>query len=222
MTIAPLDTVDCLRLAVRICWRITDLRNSLSAPGWLVSQHVIEGAWIVFVSYWLISAFGREKARRREPPAERLLHVLWLAGAFYLLDYSEPWFGALNRRFVPDWLWLAELGAALTVAGIAYAIWARHHLGKNWSADVTIRADHKLIRNGPYARLRHPIYTGLILALIGTVLSVGENRALVALGIFLIGWTRKAKKEEAFLAQEFGAAFEEHKRLTGFFLPRLG
>ena len=84
-----------------------------------------------------------------------------------------------------------------------------------------IQSGHELIRTGPYARLRHPIYTGMLLALVGTALEIGKYRALAALGIFLIGFARKAKKEEELLAERFGTAFEEHKRLTGFFLPRV-
>ncbi|HYL46878.1 MAG TPA: isoprenylcysteine carboxylmethyltransferase family protein, partial [Candidatus Limnocylindrales bacterium] len=94
------------------------------------------------------------------------------------------------------------------------------HLGKYWSAEVTIRSGHELIRTGPYAHIRHPIYTGILLALVGTVLVIGEYRALAALAIAVIGFVRKAKKEESFLEGQFGAAFEEHRRLTGFFLPR--
>jgi len=183
---------------------------------------VMRVAWIVFAAYWLISAIGRGRTQRREARGERLLHILWLAVAAYLFYYSEPWMGPLNQRFVPELPWIANLSAALTAGGIAFAIWARYHLGKNWSAEVTIRADHQLIRTGPYAWLRHPIYTGLLVALAGTALWVGRYRALVALGMFLAGFARKAKKEEAFLAQEFGPVFEEHKRVTGFFLPRLG
>jgi protein-S-isoprenylcysteine O-methyltransferase Ste14 len=86
---------------------------------------------------------------------------------------------------------------------------------------VQIKEGHQLIRSGPYARIRHPIYTGILLATIGTALAVGEYRGLVAVGMFLVGFTRKARKEESFLAAEFGSAFEEHCRQTGFFLPRI-
>ena len=189
---------------------------------WLAPEQMMRGAWIAFAAYWLISAIGRCRAQKREARGDRLVHILWLAAAAYLFYYSEPWMGPLDRRFIPDLPWIADLSAALTVLGIGFAIWARYHLGKNWSAEITIRADHQLIRTGPYAWLRHPIYTGLLVALLGTALWVGRYRALIALGMFLIGFSRKAKKEETFLAQEFGPKFEEHKRLTGFFLPRLG
>jgi protein-S-isoprenylcysteine O-methyltransferase Ste14 len=112
------------------------------------------------------------------------------------------------------------LGAILTAAGVAFAIWARRHIGKNWSAQVTIRQEHELIRSGPYARIRHPIYTGLLLAVAATAIAIGEYRAIVAFAVIAIGFVVKAKREEAFLATQFGPAFDEHRRQTGFFLPR--
>jgi protein-S-isoprenylcysteine O-methyltransferase Ste14 len=182
---------------------------------------IISVAWLVFALYWLWAARDVKQTRRNQPARERLVHVLWMAAAFYLLYRSDPRFGLLNNRFVPDSKWIAGLGAALTVTGVAFAIWARRHLGKYWSAEITIRHEHQLIRTGPYSRIRHPIYTGLLLAIFGTALAVGEYRALLALALFGIGWARKAKTEELFLEQEFGSAFDEHKRRTGFFLPRL-
>jgi protein-S-isoprenylcysteine O-methyltransferase Ste14 len=85
---------------------------------------------------------------------------------------------------------------------------------------VQIKENHQLIRSGPYAHIRHPIYTGILLALAGTAVTVGEYRAILGVTLFLIGFVRKAKKEESFLATEFGPAFDEHRRHTGFFLPR--
>ena len=185
-------------------------------------RETIEAAWISFGLYWLIAARGRQPAQRREPPAERMFHVLWMIGAAYLLFRYDPRLGALNRRFLPPGLWIAELGAAVTIVGIGIAIWARWHLGKNWSAEVSIREGHSLIRSGPYKYVRHPIYSGMLLGILCTAVATGEYRGLAALAIFWIGWAQKARKEESFLAQEFGPAFAEHKRLTGFFLPRIG
>jgi protein-S-isoprenylcysteine O-methyltransferase Ste14 len=173
------------------------------------------------VLYWIYAWRTQSKTRKKEPSSERLIHVLWLACAYFLLADGDLPIGPLNNQFLPHRLSIALLGAALVVAGIGFAIWARRHLGKNWSAEVTIREEHKLIRSGPYKYIRHPIYTGLLAAVLGTAIVVSEYRALVSLAIFVIGWTLKAKKEEGFLALEFGPTFEEHKRLTGFFLPPL-
>jgi protein-S-isoprenylcysteine O-methyltransferase Ste14 len=103
---------------------------------------------------------------------------------------------------------------------VAFAIWARRHIGRNWSGQVTIRKEHELIRTGPYARIRHPIYTGILLALAGTALAIGEYRAILAFAVIAIGFIVKAKREESFLAMQFGPAFDEHRQQTGFFLPR--
>ena len=112
------------------------------------------------------------------------------------------------------------LGALATAAGVAFAIWARRHIGRNWSGQITIRQEHELIRTGPYARIRHPIYTGLLLALLGTAIAIGEYRAIIAFAVIAIGFVVKAKREESLLTKEFGPAFDEHRRQTGFFLPR--
>ena len=110
-------------------------------------------------------------------------------------------------------------GAVLTAVGVGFAIWARHHIGRNWSGQVTIRREHELIRTGPYAHIRHPIYTGLIVAVAGTAIVIGEHRALTALALILLGFTFKGKREESMLENRFGPAFEEYRRRTGFFLP---
>ena len=184
------------------------------------ASEVISAAWIIFLLYWIVASRGRKKAERSEPKNVRILHMLFMAAGFVLLFSSDPRFGPLNQRFLPGLFWIQELGIALALVGIAFAIWARRHIGSNWSAEVTIREEHQLIRSGPYGHIRHPIYTGMLIALVGTALAVGKYRAIIALAIFVVGFTKKAKREESLLADQFGPAFEEHKRLTGFFLPR--
>jgi len=139
---------------------------------------------------------------------------------FLLLYEKESVLGLLNRRFVPPADWIFALGSALSFLGVGFAIWARYHIGKYWSSTVSLREGHELIRTGPYARIRHPIYTGMLLAVFGTALAVGRYRALFAFVIVLLGFIWKSKREEALLAGQFGAKFEEHRRHTGFFLPK--
>lgn len=177
--------------------------------------------WGVFAAYWLIMSFGRTPARRRENPFGRLFHMLYMAFAFYFLYAPDPRLGFLRERFAPREPWVADLGVVLTTLGVAFAIWARHHIGKQWSAQVEIREDHQLIATGPYATIRHPIYTGMLTAMLGTALIVGEWRGLAAVALAMFGFWIKARQEERFLEQEFGAAYAEHRRRTGFFLPPL-
>jgi protein-S-isoprenylcysteine O-methyltransferase Ste14 len=181
---------------------------------------IIGGIWIVFLLYWLVSAFKLKKTKRREDPFQRLLYMLPLVAAFYLLR-SNGWYGRLETRFVPDALATEWVAVALTAAGIGIAIWARWHLGANWSGVVTLKEGHELIRTGPYRSIRHPIYTGILLAILGTAVAIGEVRGLVALGIAWASFYTKARREESFLVQEFGPRFTEHQQHTGMFLPRL-
>jgi len=181
---------------------------------------IIQVSWIAFCVYWIWAARNQKRVQQREPPLARLLHVAYMVCGFVLLYSRDPRFGILNRRFLPEREWIVMLGALATAAGVAFAIWARRHIGRNWSGQITIRQEHELIRTGPYARIRHPIYTGLLLALAGTAIAIGEYRALVGFAVIAIGFVVKAKREESLLTKEFGPAFDEHRRQTGFFLPR--
>jgi protein-S-isoprenylcysteine O-methyltransferase Ste14 len=107
-------------------------------------------------------------------------------------------------------------------SGIALAISARRHLGRNWSDKVELKVDHRLIRSGPYAYLRHPIYSGVLLGVAGTALAVGMVRGIAAFLLLLSSYAIKARKEERALVAKFGDAFREHQREAGFLLPRIG
>jgi protein-S-isoprenylcysteine O-methyltransferase Ste14 len=109
----------------------------------------------------------------------------------------------------------------VTWLGVAVAIWARYHLAEYWSARVTIKVGHQLIRTGPYARMRHPIYSGLLLATLGTAIALGKWQGVVGLALVLIAYSVKARREESMLGAQFGSAFDEHRRHTGFLIPRL-
>jgi protein-S-isoprenylcysteine O-methyltransferase Ste14 len=181
---------------------------------------IAECFWLVFLLYWFLSALRRKAAKKREPGLERLRQILAVGLAYVLMFARVAHYGWLGARFMPENPALAVTGVVMTAAGVAFAIWARWHLGANWSAVVSIRAGHELIRTGPYRAIRHPIYTGMLLGLAGTALTLGEVRGLLSFAITLAAFYAKARKEEAFLAQEFGPRFEEHAKHTGMFLPR--
>lgn len=172
------------------------------------------------MAYWFVGALSAKPAKRTEGRASPLLRTSLTIFTFAFLFSPALRGGWLARRFVPQNPALAILGAILTALGVGLAAWARFALGRNWSAAVTLKHSHELIRAGPYARIRHPIYSGVVLGLFGTALVIGEWRALVALAVLFASWLIKARKEEALLASEFGPAFQEHRCQTGMFLPR--
>jgi protein-S-isoprenylcysteine O-methyltransferase Ste14 len=180
------------------------------------------GCWMVFFLYWAISALSSKVAKKSESVLARFQRMVPLVVAYSLLFYQVTRVGWLGKRFVADTSAAAVIGVTLTTAGVAFAIWARWHLGANWSAIVSIREQHELIRTGPYRRVRHPIYTGMLLAMAGTALVLGELRGLLAFAITLFAFYWKARKEEAWLTREFGESFEAHAKQTGMFLPKIG
>lgn len=186
--------------------------------GWL---HLASVAWVIFLLYWFISAQKLKAIKKREPWNERIVYMAFMVSSYLLMFDDGLSLGWLGRRFVPASAELGTAGVAITFVGIALAIWARWHLGQNWSATVTVKEGHELIRSGPYGRIRHPIYTGMLVAFAGTALALGEYRGLLALGIAILAFFAKARKEERYLVQEFGTRFEEHIRRTGMFLPKV-
>ena len=192
-----------------------------SGEGSIDFRDVIFAFWFLWGLYWAVAALRRGPVERRQPPLEGLAHLAVMGAGFILFYAADPRWGGLNRRFIPQGRVVHALAVILTALGLGLAVFARVYLGRNWSAEVVIRKDHRLIESGPYARIRHPIYTGLLLALLGAVLAIGEFRAIVGFAIITIAFFFKARREESFLVQEFGDEFDRYRRRTGLFLPRL-
>ena len=176
--------------------------------------------WVIFLIYWIIGAFRTRPTHEEESFASRYLVVLLEVAAYLLVFNHSTEIGFLGKRFIPRTLTGAVLGVLLTWLGTGLAIWARYHLGEYWSARVTIKEGHQLIRTGPYAHFRHPIYSGLILATLGSALVIGKWRCVLGLVLAVLGYCIKARKEEEMLTQQFGDAFREHQKHAGFLIPR--
>ncbi|MDD1701449.1 MAG: isoprenylcysteine carboxylmethyltransferase family protein, partial [Methanoregula sp.] len=127
--------------------------------------------------------------------------------------------GLMVERIVPESTGTASAGLLVTIAGLAFAVWARVHLGKNWSGMPTIRKDHTITRTGPYRFVRHPIYSGILLGLIGTAIGVGYFiifcSVILVFGLFVI----KFRMEEQFLEEEFGEEYARYKREVKALIP---
>ena len=177
--------------------------------------------WYIFTAYWLITWLKVKPTKAREKSADRLATVVVVVVAYELLFGKWLSIGPLRQRFVPQEVWIAWAGIALTWVGTAFAIWARYCIGEYWSARVTLKEGHQLIRSGPYAYVRHPIYTGMLLGCIGAALVVGEWRGIVAVVLLLAAHSRKALREESLLTQEFGEEYAAYRRSTGFLFPHL-
>jgi protein-S-isoprenylcysteine O-methyltransferase Ste14 len=176
--------------------------------------------WIIFVLYWIVSATRTRVTVQTESVASRFAILLIEFAGFVLLFRHAAGIGFLGNRFMHRSLVSVIVGSILIWMGIGLAIWARYHLAEYWSARITIKEGHQLIRTGPYACLRHPIYSGIILAAIGSAIVIDQWRCVLGVCLVLTGYCIKARKEEAMLTQQFGEAFREHQKHAGFLVPR--
>ncbi len=177
--------------------------------------------WIAFLVYWQIKAIGTKTTRRLEPVASRILRALIFLIAIVLLATTRiplPW---LYLQLWPAGLWPFWLGAAVLIAGLLFAVWAREHLGANWSRSVTIKQDHELITTGPYAVVRHPIYTGILAGFLGTAIALSQVRGLIVFAlIFLVLWL-KLRMEEQWMRSQFGQTYAAYAHQTAALVPYL-
>jgi protein-S-isoprenylcysteine O-methyltransferase Ste14 len=176
--------------------------------------------WYLFMAYWGITWLRVKRTKAREKSVDRLITLVVVVLAYNLLFSNWLRIGALRLRFIPQETWIAWAGIALTWLGVALAIWARYCLGEYWSARVTLKEGHQLIRSGPYPYIRHPIYTGMLLGCVGASLVIGEWRGILAVVFLLAAHSRKAMREEGLLATEFGEEYASYRRSTGFLFPR--
>jgi protein-S-isoprenylcysteine O-methyltransferase Ste14 len=125
----------------------------------------------------------------------------------------------LTWRFLPSsFLWVV-LGLVIQAGGMAIAFWARQELGRYWSSEVRIIADHHLVHSGPYQFVRHPIYTGMLCIFIGLAIQSGQLHSLLAIPLFVIRYSRKIPAEEKLLEQTFGDEYGLYRDHTWALIP---
>jgi protein-S-isoprenylcysteine O-methyltransferase Ste14 len=191
-----------------------------------VGRHKIPTAVLLVAGLiwaWLGAKWGAPSraAQSGEFKLYRILRLFVLAVVFSLLFWNVTAAGILGKRFSPNLPKIGLLGFLLAVCGMTIALWSRTALGRYWSDKVIVQTEHRLIRNGPYSCMRHPLYSGVLLAVLGTALVLGEVRGLLSFVILLVNYAIKARREERILAERFGPEFNTHVARTGFLLPRL-
>ena len=188
---------------------MTDIFSTTTAYLWAV-------LWIV----WLVSALMSKRSVQTQSGSSRLVQGILVITAFYLLFARKTGPHWLHQRIFPETdaalLWV---GLVLTAAGLGFAILARLWIGRNWSGTITIKEQHELIQGGHYRIVRHPIYTGLSLAYLGTAIVYGELRGLAGFALLLVGFGLKLRIEESFMLQQFGNAYLDYKRRVKALVP---
>ncbi len=182
-------------------------------------------AWLAWVASWILAAFWTGRTEKRAATwragwdvwAPRLLP---LAGAILLYHASR------NIQHEAR-LWHVGHGGALalsavTCAGLLFTWWARIHLGRLWSGAITRKQDHRVIDSGPYGVVRHPIYAGLIVAIVATAAAQAIPTGLIGAALIVAGLGLKARAEERFLTAELGTeAYGAYRQRVPMLIPRV-
>jgi len=174
---------------------------------------VIGAGWAVFWIYWIAASVGVKAGRTRWTRFAGIRVVIILA-ALLLLRLGV----FKGHRAVTVDPWLQGIGLALFVLGLALAVWARIYIGRNWGMPMSEKADPELVTTGPYSAIRHPIYSGIILAMIGTTLAVSLYWliAVVLVGAYFL---YSATMEERYMTEVFPDAYPRYKQSTKMLIP---
>ena len=182
-----------------------------------LSRYLIAAFWLLWLAVWLAASASVKRTRSRESRRAAFYNrTPVLIGVAMLV--APQWLpAALTHRFLtgPE---PPALGTALVFVGLAFALWARWHLGRNWSSAVVVKEGHSLIRSGPYRFVRHPIYSGMVLALFATALAIGEARGFIGAGLILFGFVIKLWAEEERMRETF-PEYDDYARRTARLIP---
>ena len=174
--------------------------------------------WVVWGIYWEVKAKESAPAATSESSLSRGLHIVLLNVAMAIVLLPIP---GLRARWLPLSTLGIVTGLLIEALGVALAIWARQTLGRNWSGEVRVAADHRLVRTGPYRVVRHPIYSGLFAIVIGTGIVWGEVHSLVGLALLALAYWRKIGMEERALRAAFGREYDAYHETTWSLIPRV-
>lgn len=174
--------------------------------------------WIGWLVIWVASAPFTARTAVRQPLAAFLAdRVLFTGGAVLLIVHGSSFpFRPLGADAWARWACVAAV-----TAGLGFAVWARLHLGRNWSPVAVLKEGHALVRGGPYALVRHPIYAGMLLALAGTAVTLATPVALAGLALLAAGIALRIRREEALLLGHFGDAYRAYRAAVPALVPRL-
>lgn len=177
---------------------------------------VIWSAWLI---YWRVSARGAKRNESVESRASRSSHMLPPFIGLFVLMVTQPPSGLVTPRVLPFGVATYASSFVMVTLGLLFTVWARVHLGTNWSAHVARKLDAELVRSGPYAWVRHPIYSGLLLAFLGMFVGRGDVGALLGCALMWYGFLRKLRIEERWLQQTFGDAYSCYRAEVPGLLP---
>lgn len=177
----------------------------------------IQYLWIGIFVLWAVTGLAaKQTLQSRSEGTSRVAIWIVMFGWWILLDRDIQ---TLSWRFVRAGQTSLYVGLALTILGLAFSVWARVTLGRNFSGMVTVTKDHKLQRTGAYAIVRHPIYSGFMLATLGTAIAFGAVRGLVSFALIVLAWGYKSRIEERLMIEQFDGEYVRYQQEVKALVP---
>jgi protein-S-isoprenylcysteine O-methyltransferase Ste14 len=188
-------------------------------PSSSLPADIITACWILLSVIWLVAAAATKRTIYHENGVRRLRYLILLVLAFLLLTkrYRLPY--PLNLRVIPATGTVEWIAAILCLAGLAFCLWARATLGRNWSGTITLKEGHELIERGPYRFVRHPIYTGLMAMFLATSIAFGHLGGLVAVILAFASFWIKLSEEEKLMRQHFPEQYRSYEQRVNRIIP---
>jgi protein-S-isoprenylcysteine O-methyltransferase Ste14 len=178
----------------------------------------IAGLWVLWALSWIAAAGWTNRTEAKPAPTSQAgYRIVLTIGGLVLAVRAHGYTGDLRFWHV-SWTG-AWICVGLIAAGFEFCWWARIHLGRLWSSQVTRKSDHRVIDTGPYAIVRHPIYTGILCAVYATAAAKGTIFGICGAIIITVGIWMKARLEEKWLGQELGQDYEAYRRRVPMLLP---
>ena len=182
-------------------------------------KNIISICWGVFIVVWLLAAIFTKRTVYRESGVQRLRYMIPILIGCYLLfrGYRLPY--PLNVHIIPRSNAILVAAAILCICGLGFCFWARAVLGGNWSGTVTLKENHELTVRGPYALVRHPIYTGLLTMFVATAIVLGHVAGIIALPLLFVSIWIKLRHEEKLMLQTFPDQYPAYQRRVKRLIP---
>lgn len=201
---------------------VRDNRIRSTNPMIPATDLIIFIVWAVFLAWWWIPAFIHRTPLKKAPSRLSFftrIAAIPVAGVIAAILFFAPWLAVV--RVLPDTPVVVVTGFIVFIAGLAFAVWARLHLGSNWSGRPAIRENHTLTCTGPYSLVRNPIYTGFLAGILGTAIATGSFIAFFCLVLVFLMFLVKIRMEEEILSEEFGTEYEKYRCGTKSLVPWL-
>lgn len=184
-----------------------------------LSATIVNVCWGIFAVVWVAASLTNKRSVYRETTGERMRYwIVFIIGILILIEGRRLPI-SINPRIIPLSLTREWIAVLLAITGLAFALWARVTLGRNWSGTITFKEKHELIVRGPYRIVRHPIYTALLTMFLGTAILIGRIGGVLGLVFIFVSFWIKLRREEELMLQQFPDQYADYQRRVKRIVP---